>query len=275
VALALGLAAVLPGGAVQLRYKFKAGEKLVYHDRAALAMEISGMGDKPERLQIRSDSRVRQTVKSAGGGGATLETETIENSTETIPEKGERKKSEEKGHPQRVKIDDRGLVSERKNLGKDVKKDNPFDEFAIIQAVFDHLRLPEGDVDEGKEWTETFEVNVTPGLDKPTLAKASATSRFARLVKVKGVECVEIITEFSLPYKTPKAIDAEGVKLTLDGQMTGKLTQYFAPAQGQSLVEMATVGSAVTVTVQPLAGKADKITMQQRLKVNTKTVLET
>lgn len=276
--LAMALVAMSWTGAqaLEFKYKFKAGDKLSYHDFACLAMESGPAEGDADRVQLRVDSRLRQTIKKVEGGSATIEVETLENQTETIPEDGKSTKKEDKNDPERIRIDERGTVLERKTLSKEAKKDpDPVDVFAILQQMFDKIRLPQGNVEPGAEWTENVELNLTPSLDKATLVKGSYTSRFVRLVTLKGQEAAEIATEFKISLKAPKPIETEGLKMTLDGQLLGKLAMFFSPSLGRSLVETGTVGIHTEMAISPaIKGKVEKIQLNRTIKLNTKTVLE-
>lgn len=280
--LAAGAAALLglvlgaaPSQAVELRYKFKAGEKLEYRDWAALAMESGPEEGDPDRLQLKIDSQIRQTIKKVDGHHATVDVETTDNQTETLPATGKSTKKEDKNDPERLRIDDRGMVLERKSLGKEAKKDpEPVDLFAIVQQVFDHLRLPEGNVEPGDDWTESLDLNLTPNLDKANPIKGSYTSKFVRVVKLNGQDAVEISTEFHVPLKSAKPIETEGMKLSVDGELFGKLLMYFSVERGRSLVETGSFGAHTEMTIGIIKGKADKIKLNRTLKVNTKTVLQ-
>ena len=278
----LGLAVVLaaalgaaPARAVELRYKYKSGDKLEYRDWAALAMESGPDEGDPERIQLKIDSHLRQTIKKVDGRTAVVDVETTDNSTETIPANGKPSKKEDKGQPERLRIDDRGAVLERKTLGKEHKDDNdPVDVFDIVQQVFDHLRLPEGNVEPGADWTEALDLNLTPKLDKPNPTKGSYTSKFVRMVVLNGAPVAEISTEFRVPLKVAKPIEQEGMRMTVDGELFGKLVMYFSVEQGRSIVETGTFGAHTEMGLSMTKGKADKIKLVRNLKVNTKTVLE-
>jgi hypothetical protein len=274
--LAAALLAAAPGRAVTLRYKYKAGDKLTYRDQLALATDLSageGAGET-ERMQMRSDSRLRQVIKGGKDGVWTIEIETIENQTETMPQGGKTTKTSDKGDPERVRIDDRGLVAERKELGKEADKPGPepIDVPDVLQQVLDHLQLPAGDVNPGDSWTDACEVKLVKDLDKSPTVNVSATSRFTRLVKVNGHECAEIKSTFEVPLKIAKPIDFQQLKFTADGKLMGDYTMYFALDLGQSLVELSTVGADVTFV--PVIPKGPKVSLERRLKFNTKTVLE-
>ena len=270
---------VTPSRAVVLRYKFKTGQKLMYRDQLALAFVSDGgpQGDKA-KWQYRSDSLLRQTVKKVDSEAVTVDYETVENHTELIHGSGETNKSQNTGHPERVKMTSRGKVVERKQL--DPKDKEPgigyttkLDEFAIVQQVFDGLLLPEEDVEPGATWTDTVSVDLTPGdKDVRTPVEVKTEATFKRVVIVRGEECAELVTDFTVPLKTPKDKEAKELNISLEGSIIGHLTSYFAIERGQSVVELATLGALGKMTLQPPG--APKVKLGGRMKINIKTVLE-
>lgn len=266
--------------AVELRYKYEAGETIVYRDWLAMAFapQAEGSDGREGRLQFRSDSLLRQQVKKADSSAYTIEIETTSNSTEVIGPDGKSEKKENLGDPERVRLTHRGKVLDRKNLGKDADEggDTGFctllDEFAIVQQIFDGLLLPEGDVDPGHTWTDTIEVDLTQGHPDSTKIKVECQATFKRIVVVDGIECAELVTDFKVPLKAPKSKEAKELNLTIDGEILGHLTSYFGIELGRSVVELATIGVNGLMTMEPEG--AGKTQFGGRMKVNLKTVLD-
>ena len=275
--LILASCAPWPARAVELKYKYEAGETIVYHDWLAMAFAPKIEGEEG-RLQFRSDSMLKQHIKKADDRAYTIEIETTKNQTEVTGPDGKTEQKENLGDPERVRLTPRGKVLERKTLGKDADEggDTGFctllDEFAIVQQIFDGLLLPEGDIDPGHTWTDTIEVDLTQGHPESTKIKVDCKAEFKRLVMVDGEQCAEIVTDFKIPLKAPKSKEAKELNLTIEGDIFGHLTSYFGVDLGRSLCELATIGVNGKMVMNP-AG-AGKTEFGGRMKVNLKTVLE-
>jgi len=273
----LAILAPWPAHAVELRYKYEAGETIVYRDWLAMAFAPTSE-EGTGRLQFRSESMLRQQIKKADASSYTIEIETTKNTTEVISPEGESETKENLGDPERVRLTTRGKVLERKSLGKeeDDGGDTGFctllDEFSIVQQIFDGLLLPEGDVEPGHSWTDTIEVDLTDGHPESTKVKIDCEATFQRIVVVNGVQCAEIVTDFKIPLRAPKSKEAKELNLTIDGDILGHLTSYFGIELGRSVVELATIGVDGKMIMNP-AG-AGKTEFGGRMKVNLKTVLE-
>ncbi|MBI2298576.1 MAG: hypothetical protein HYU66_06420 [Armatimonadetes bacterium] len=280
LALALLAGALAPAGAVELRYRFKPGEKHHYRDMLALAFDSHVPGVPREQYRVRSNSVFETVVKKLDGEVATVEVATTENSTERISADGETEKTENKGHPERVRIEATGRIVERHNLGKDKDDDtgggftSTIDEFAVVQQVLDGLSFPAEDVEPGHEWTGKVEVNLAPeSVKAKTLVTVEPQSTFKRVVIVRGEECAEIVTDFVVPLKTPKLAGGKDIRLEIEGDIHAHLVVYLGLKSGRSICEMATLGAVAKVTMTPPGGQ-EKMTIHGRLKVNLKTVLE-
>ncbi len=268
-----------PLRAVELRYKFKLHEKLKYRDSMALAVQNEGMGGSKSRWQYRAESRLVETVKQASDDSYTLEIETVENKSKFTGPDGNTNESEEKGKPERVNMTHRGRVTERKTLGPEDDKQSgmgyttKLDEFAIIQQVFDGLTLPEGEVEPGATWSDKLTVDLTPDDKKVrTQVEVEAAAEFRRLVTVLGDVCAEIVTDFTVPLKTPKDKESVDLKLAIEGKIIGHMVTYFSVARGRAVVELGTIGVIGEMTMAPEG--MGKTTMGGRMKFNLKTVLE-
>ncbi|NUP98978.1 MAG: hypothetical protein HUU35_03875 [Armatimonadetes bacterium] len=272
------VALLQPATAVELRYQFEPGEKLVYRDYVAMAFRSEGSGATDSRWQYRSNSRLEQVVKKVDDGVYTIETTTTDNESEIVSADGERNKSEHKGDPERVRMDDRGLVVERKSLGDEEEEASvgyttKLDEFAIIQQVFDALTLPADDVDPGATWSKSIKVDLTPDDNSVrTPVEVELKSTFTRIVKVRNEECAELVTDFEVPLKTPKDKEASELRLSISGRLLGHLTTYFSLSRGRALVELATLGAVGEMSIAPPGG--ERARMGGIMKVNIKTVLE-
>ncbi|MBI5833412.1 MAG: hypothetical protein HZB16_14030 [Armatimonadetes bacterium] len=268
VAVVVAVALATPGGAETLRLKFKPGEKVTFRDQMAMALERTSDTDMNMRLQMRSDSKVRQTVKHLADGLATLEIETLENSTETIPEGGKPGKSEEKGDGERIKISERGLISERVSLGKDTKSEEGIDTLAVLQRVIDGMTMPEEDVEPGGEWSDTYEVALTDKGLKGPKTSVDLSGKFERLVMLKGRECAELVVDFTAPLDIEKTVEIGEAKVTCKGSVMGHLTMYLDVERGESLAETATYGGHLELNMEVAK---HKVRLAETLKMNTKT----
>ncbi len=265
-------------GAVVLRYQYEQGDQLKYRDQMALAFMADPQGEAGDaaRFQFRSNSLLQQTVKKVDGDTYTVEYETKENQSEVISGDGETEKSEHTGHPERIKLTSRGRVLERKSLGDDDNEPMGYttklDEFAIIQQVFDGLTFPEGDVNPGDTWGEPLKIDLTPDdKDLRTIVEIEAKTLFKRLVKVRGELCAELVTDFTIPLKTPKDKESKELQLTIEGEVMGHLTSFFAVEQGHAIVELATLGAVGQMTLRPPG--MGKQTVGGKMKIHVKTVL--
>lgn len=265
-----------PADAVLLRYSFEEGETVRYRDRTAMAIVTDGPSGAEAKWQFRSESLLEQKVRDANGAFV-IETETVENKSEVIDADGEKKTSEELGHPERVRLTPRGRVEKRETLGEEdslgIGYTTKLNEFAIIQQVFDGLIFPEEEVEPGAEWTESIPVDLTSeDKDLRTPVTVEATTTFKRLVRIRDEECAELVTDFEIPLRTPKDDEAEALNLTIDGRILGHLTTYHSLSRGRSLVELATLGAVGEMTMSPPGIKKAKV--GGRMKINIKTVLE-
>lgn len=275
------LVALRPAGAVVLRFQFKPGEKLVYRDQLALAFDSQPPAGPRIQMRLRSDSRIEETVKKAEDGRFQLHIETTENKTRREGPGDATESSENKGDPERVELDERGRVLERKSLGKGDASEggrgftSMLDEFAIIQQVLDGLPYPEGEVEPGHRWEETVAVNLTPedGGKLKTMVDVRIRSEFRRIVLVRGEECAELVSDFEVPLRTPSNDMARELKLSVDGKILGHLVTYFSIPRGRAVVELGTFGAAATVAMTPPGG-SETARIRGRLKLNSKTVLE-
>ena len=257
-----------PAGAVTLRLKFKPGEKATYRDQMAMALERTSDTDLSMRMQMRSDSKIRQTVKHTADGLATLDIETLENTTETIPESGKAEKSDDKGDGERIKISDRGLISERTSLGKTSHSDEGIDTLAVLQRAIDGMTMPEEDLEAGGEWTDSYDVALTDKGLKGPKTTVELTGTLVRMVTVKGRECAELVVDFSAPLDIDKAVDVGDAKVTCKGTVLGHLTMYLDVERGESVAEMATYGGHVQIAMEVAK---HKVKLEETLKMNTKT----
>ncbi len=275
--LSLALAMPWSARAVELRYKYEAGETIIYRDWLAMAFAPQVEGEEG-RLQFRSESTLRQQIKKAENNAYTIEIETTANRTEVIGPDGKSEKKENLGDPERVRLTSRGKVLERKSLGKSEDEGGEtgfctlLDEFSIVQQVFDGLLLPEGDVEPGHKWTDSIEVDLTDGHPESTKVKIDCAATFKRLVLIDGVECAEIVTDFKIPLRAPKTKETKELNLTIEGDILGHLTSYFGIELGRSVVELATIGVNGMMEMTPEG--AGKTQFGGRMKVNLKTVLD-
>ena len=267
-----------PAQAVKLEYKFEPGEKMVYHDRAALSFETEGgEGFARQRMQLRSDSRIQQVVKKRDGDVFTIEIETIANETTRLLPGEKPETSSNTGHPERVRLRRGGQVIERTKLDKDADSASglttPLDEFAILQQALDAQTLPADEVEPGHRWTDTVQVDLTPSSDKVrTMTEVTVSSEFRRLVMVKGEECAELVAHFRVPLRAPANDESRQLKMRIEGFVAGRLTTYFSLARGRALVELGTFGAIGEVTMQPEGAR--RMNFKGRLMMHIKTVLE-
>lgn len=278
-ALAILLTLAAPAGAVELRYKLKAGEKLVYRDQLALAFDSQAADAPKSQLQIRSNSKIEERVTKVEDGVATMDLKTTENTTTRTSPGGGTDKIENPGHPERIKLAANGKVVKRESLDKDDSGPGPgftsmLDEFAILQQVLDNLTYPDGDVQPGATWDQTIAVDLTPESGNlHTMVNVKPTTTLKRLVVVNGETCAEIITDFEIPLEPPKNEMSKEMKLGLDGKIVAHLVTYFAVDRGRALVELSTIGAAARVSMSPPGG-GERVTIRGRMKLNIKTVLE-
>src|SRR5690606_29150236 len=156
--------------------------------------------DEPTRLQFRSETTYEETVRSVQDGVYLLHIEAVENETRTSLDGEAAEETEELGDPERVRINDRGKVIERRSLGKpqqDTGLTSPLDEFAILQQAIDAVALPAKDVDPGHTWVERLKVDLTPRSENiRTLVDVEVRNKFERVVLLNGQECAELVTDF-------------------------------------------------------------------------------
>lgn len=277
--LVLALLAAQAAPAVVLQYKYQVGETFHYQDHLTLAFEADASVGQRRRLQLRSDSRIQQTVKEAEGDTFVLDLKTVENETRRTDESGREDTAENLGSPEQIRIRANGLIAERKELKEDPQQGpsaglvTPLDEFAIVQQVFDHLTLPAGEVEPGAEWPSAMTLNLTPDTPDETTVELTVTTKFARLVTVSGETCAELMTEFSIPLREPSNNETRELNVDIRGAILGHLTSYFSIERGRSLVELATLGVHGSFSIAP-PGAGDKLTVRGRMKCNIKTVLE-
>lgn len=257
-----------PAGAEVLRIEYTPGEKRVYQDFTAVTIMRRSQNHQ-QGVQLKARSKVEQTVRSAGTDGAVIEIQHLENQVETIPQGGRATTSSDKPDGERVRVGPRGRILSRETLGDKKEEEEGLEAMSVLQRALDGIELPEGNLDPGGIWTQSYDVALTDETNPPTTT-VNLKGTYLRRVKLDGHECAELDIEFTASLTQNKPGQMTGLSYTSAGHLMGSVTMYLDLDRKISIAELATLGTHLELT---LSSDGVTVKVEETLKMNTKSSL--
>jgi hypothetical protein len=255
---------------LDLKYKMKPGQELQYHDWLVMA-SLSTSGGEESRVQMESEAFYQQRVVSLENGVYELENRTLRG--KWIIRADEEERSEDiKERTEIVTLDERGKVLSRKKVDGEEEEEegslmDPSFPLQVLDQVYENLLFPSKAIKIGKTWTDQADIKLT----SDQTVSVDLVSKVARLVKVKGRNCAEIKTHFVVPVSASEEPEGVPVKTSVEGQVVGDLTLYFAYEEGIDLVHFGEIKVILDTTME-VAGETQE--HQTKMKIRLKTVLQ-
>lgn len=235
IRVAVGMAALAAlasqAGAVQLRYKFHAGDAHTYK------MTMKGRGETSSsampqamRMEMAIETVTAQKVVSVAEGGATAQVEQrVKTGKLTFLAGGDWRSSDLPQQRMLLTMDTRGRVLQAQATdaqGKDIMG-------ASMQGVdwsqmAAAMAFPEQDLKVNDTWDASGALKMT-GMTM----QVQSRSRLLHVLTYKGRPCAQIRTAFQIPLESlmPKT-SGQGPAPNMQGKIAGELTWYFDHAKG-------------------------------------------
>jgi hypothetical protein len=221
------MAACMPAHAIVLRYAPTVGEVHRYEVKAAGSFEMTmGAEGQNSPTQTTAEVQCEQRALSQTGDVTRLQTDLLGGKTTTKCD-DQTESGEAPTGKVVVEVDRRARVTRlvEMNLeGKDASQDlAPWAEALSSWSQF--AALPEGDVNMGDSWTDTFLIALPHGMPR---IKVSVKSQLLDVTTFQGRQCAKIRTTFSGPVELEgEDMGPFGSVGPTTGKLQGDLTWYY------------------------------------------------
>jgi hypothetical protein len=217
----------LPAHAIVLRYAPKVGEVHRYEVKAAGSFEMTmGAEGQNSPTQTTAEVQCEQRALSQTGDVTRLQTDLLGGKTTTKCD-DQTQSGEAPSGKVVVEVDRRGRVAKVVEMvldGKEVSQEQgPWAEF--LSKWSQCCALPEGDVEVGDTWADTFTNSLPAGGPR---IKVSIKSQLLDVTTFQGRQCAKIRTTFSGPVELEgEDMGPFGSVGPTTGKLEGDLTWYY------------------------------------------------